>query len=84
MFKKWRDVRVAVKKRKQDELEAERRKKGILNGREIFMQVGGWVGGRSGDEPQAQARWNKDAKQANPANPKTPTCTPHKTLYPIP
>ena len=35
----WRDKRTAVKRKKMDEAADERKRKGILTGREIFMQV---------------------------------------------
>jgi hypothetical protein len=38
-FRKWRDERRAEKQRRQDEEAAERKRKGIMTGREIFMQV---------------------------------------------
>ena len=38
-FAHWREERKAEKARKRDEEEAERRRKGLLTGREIFMQV---------------------------------------------
>lgn len=38
-FSRWREERRAEKARKRDEEEADRRRKGLLTGREIFMQV---------------------------------------------
>ncbi len=38
-FRKWRDERRAEKQKAQDEEEADRKRKGIMTGREIFMQV---------------------------------------------
>lgn len=43
-FRKWRDERRAEKQRAQDEEEADRKRKGIMTGREIFMQVGSTAG----------------------------------------
>ncbi|CAL8468173.1 g7712 [Coccomyxa elongata] len=39
-FSRWREERKAEKARKRDEEEADRRRKGLLTGREIFMQEG--------------------------------------------
>ena len=38
-FRKWREDRKTDKEKKQAEAEAERKRKGILTGREIFMEV---------------------------------------------
>jgi hypothetical protein len=38
-FKLWHAKKVEAKRKAREEVELERRKKGILNGREIFMQV---------------------------------------------
>ena len=38
-FKAWHAMKADAKRKAREEVEQERRKKGILNGREIFMQV---------------------------------------------
>ncbi len=38
-FRKWREDRKTDKEKRQAEAEAERKRKGILTGREIFMEV---------------------------------------------
>lgn len=43
-FEAWHAKKREERRLAREEKEAERRKKGILNGREIFMQVGAWGG----------------------------------------
>ena len=38
-FRKWRDERRAEKQKALDEEDADRKRKGIMTGREIFMQA---------------------------------------------